>query len=103
MQQTTLVYSTIVNTLNSDFYYISFDIDSPDDVNYKGRTFSYKPTGPTTGIHELALELSSYSGVLEPPFLLVFNSQNDVVFHHSGLLRNEELIEVLSRLKRSLN
>ena len=99
MKQTTLSDNGISNSLDSNFYFIPFDVETREDVQYSGQVFSYNPTGTNTGIHEIALELTTIEDQIELPALCVFHSQNEVLFQHNGLMSVEELEVVLDALR----
>ena len=99
MKQTTLSDNGISNLLDSNFYFIPFDVETREDVQYSGQVFSYNPTGTNTGIHEIALELTTIEYQIELPALCVFHSQNEVLFQHNGLMSVEELEVVLDALR----
>ena len=98
MKQTSLKDSTIVDLLNRNFYFVSFDAETDRDINYRGQIFKYKPTGNGTGVHELAEQLGTVKGELNYPSLSVINSGNEIIFQHGGLLRTEALKTVLEKL-----
>jgi len=99
MKQTTLNDNGMSNSLDSNFYFIPFDVETREDVQYGGQVFSYNPTGTNTGIHEIALELTRIEDQIELSALCVFNSQNEVLFQHNGLMSVEELEVVLGALR----
>ena len=98
MKQTTLLDKEVVESIETNFYLISFDVETRENISYSGVDFSFIPSGNDTGVHELALELTSFNGPLELPALCVFNSQNEVLFNHNGYLNSDEFLEILRAL-----
>ena len=98
MKQTTLLDKEVVESIETNFYFISFDVETRENIRYSGVDFSFIPSGNDTGIHELVLELTSFNGPLELPALCVFNSQNEVLFNHNGYLNSDEFLEILRAL-----
>ena len=95
MDNITFKNEAIVQLLTDHFYYIELNAESKTDINYRGRTFKYKPTGSNTGVHELAEQLGTINGKLNYPALVVLNAKNEIVFQYDGYLNAKELNAVL--------
>ena len=99
MENTTFKDDRVIKAMNDHFYFIPLNAEYTQDINYKGRTFKYRPTGRKTGIHELARELGTINGKLNYPTLSIINARNEIVFQHAGLLKADELLAVLKALE----
>ena len=73
MKNTTFKDQKVELLLNDHFYFVSFDGESEEDVEFLGRTFKYKSTGKNTGVHELAEQLGTKNGTLNYPTLTFLN------------------------------
>lgn len=102
MEQTTFANQEIIQQLNKQFYFISFDGESKDEVAFRGKTFVYKPRGRGTGTHELATALGSKDGTLAYPSFVVLNSGYEIVFQHNAFLRAMDMEIVLQEVLGSL-
>src|SRR5690554_2781655 len=52
--KTSFADEAVIEILNEYFYFVDFDAESSAPIVFNRRIFNYKPTGATTGIHELA-------------------------------------------------
>lgn len=59
MKNSTFKNQEIITLLNDNYYFISFDAESKDDIHFDNHTFQFKPNGQNIGIHELATELAT--------------------------------------------
>jgi len=99
MKQTTLRHAQVVQTLNRQFYFVSFDGEQSAPVDFAGQTFSYRPNGRDSGTHELALELGTVNGELSYPTLTLLNPNYEIIFQHSGFLKADEVLDILERAR----
>ncbi|MFV8268957.1 thioredoxin family protein [Flavobacterium sp. GT2N3] len=99
MKNTTFKNEAIVKELNSAFYFVNFNAEEKRTVVFNKTTFQFKPTGNNFGIHELAIALGTLNKQLNFPVLCVLNSENEVIFQHSGYLKPKELKLILEKLK----
>lgn len=81
------------------FYYVVFDAERKDPITFHQKTFYYKPTGMSSGIHELAIALNG-SEQTAFPTCLVLNSSYQVVFKRSQVLKPAEIQELLKAIAR---
>lgn len=96
MENTTFKSDSIINLLNSKYYFISFNAESKKTILYKGNEFKFIPKG-NGGTHEIALELGSINGKLSYPSICVINN-NNIVYQYGGLMKTEELLTLLNKL-----
>jgi hypothetical protein len=67
-----------------DFYFIDFNAEEKRTVVKP--LFNSNP-GNTSGTHELAIALGTINKQLHFPVLCVLNSENEIIFQHSGYLK----------------
>lgn len=102
MKNTTFQNEQIQALLSDKFYFVSFDGESKKDVNFMGNTFSYKPTGANTGVHELAEQLGTKDGEVSYPTLTFLNAQYEILHQHNSFLSAKNLKKTLNRLLKSM-
>jgi len=95
MEQTTFRNREVVEQLNQEFYFISFDAEQREAVNFKGHRFAYQPSGRNSGTHELALALASMEGQLSYPAFVILNPAYEIVFQYNAYLSADEMHLVL--------
>jgi len=79
---------------NRHFHYVVFDAESRDPVTLGRETFRYKPSGPSSGIHELAIALNGSEQLAFPTWVLL-GADSSVLFRHGGVLNPPEMKELL--------
>lgn len=99
MKNTTFKNEEIIKELNNTFYFVDFNAEEKRAVVFNKTTFQFKPTGNNSGTHELAIALGTINKQLNFPVLCVLNSENEIVFQHSGYLNPKELKLILAKLK----
>lgn len=99
MKNTTFKNEEIIKELNDTFYFIDFNAEEKRTVIFNKTTFQFKPTGNNSGTHELAIALGTVNKQLNFPVLSVLNSENEIIFQHSGYLKPKELKLILAKLK----
>ena len=99
MKNATLKNKEIIKELNSDFYFVNFNAEEKRTVVFNKTTFQFKPSGNNFGTHEIAIALGTINKQLNFPVLCVLNSENEIVFQHSGYLKPKELKLILEKLK----
>ncbi len=81
--------------LNKNFYFIRLNAEEKRNITFLNNVFTHQPTGPETGVHELAQELGTIDGKISYPALCVLNSGYDISFQHNAYLNKKELLKVL--------
>ncbi|MFV8365645.1 thioredoxin family protein [Flavobacterium sp. XS1P27] len=99
MKNTTFKNQEIIKELNNTFYFVDFNAEEKRTVVFNKTTFQFKPTGNNSGTHELAIALGTINKQLNFPVLCVLNSENEIIFQHSGYLKPKELKLILAKLK----
>ncbi len=98
MKQTTLKDRQVQAYLRDEAYFVSFDGEQQETVQFRGATFQFQATGNGNGTHELAYALGTIEGKLSYPVIAVINPENEIVFQYSGFLTARQLLKVLRRL-----
>lgn len=76
--------------LNENVHFIIFDAEKTEEkIELLGKTYDYIPNG-TSGIHELAIELSSKRKPVYPTWI-VMDANGKILFYHEGLIDLETL------------
>ena len=96
MEETTFKNVNIVNTLNDEFHFISFDGEHREDVLFRDNNYKYIPNGKTSGTHELAKALGALNGELVYPSFVLLNSRYEINFQYNAFLNAEEMNAILS-------
>ena len=99
MKNTTFKNDSILNTLNTQFYFIDLNAEEKRNINFNNHTFKYKPTGTNTGINELAEHLATVDNKVAYPTLCFLNSRNEIIFHYNQFINSTDLQIILTRLK----
>lgn len=99
MEKSTLQNPEVIQLLNEKFYFISFDAESKKDINFQNHTFKFKPTGTTTGIHELATELATINDEIVYPTVTILDPSFSILFQKHSFLNAEELLFILQKIK----
>ena len=99
MKNTTFKNVDIIKELNNTFYFVNFNAEEKRSIVFNKTTFKFKPTGNNSGTHELAIALWTVNKQLNFPVLCVLNSENEIIFQHSGYLKPKELKLILEKLK----
>ena len=90
---------SIIKTLNEKFYFIDLNAEEKREIIFGGHIFKYKPSGPSTGIHELAEQLATLNGKVAYPTICILNSDNEIVFQYDQFINVKDLLTILTRLK----
>ena len=99
MKTTTFKNQEIIQSLNSDFYFIDFNAEEKRDIFFGGKTFKYQPTGNNVGVHELALQLGTMNNQIVYPVLCVLNDKNEIILQYNNYLSPKDFKLLLEKLK----
>lgn len=99
MENSTLKNPEIIKLLNTDFYFISLDAESKEDIHFNNHTFSFKPNGQNTGIHELATELATIDSQVIYPTITILQPDFSIMFQKHSFLSSNQLLAVLEKAK----
>lgn len=98
MQATTFTDARVVQMLDEDFYYVTFNAESEVPIQFHGHTFRFRPTGLSTGVHELAEKLGMVEGKIAFPTTCILSPQYEVIFRHNAYLDPGALVQVLEEV-----
>lgn len=73
MKSTTFNDSVVISILNEQFYFISFDAECKEDIQFAGASFKYQPNGISQGVHEICKALATIDGKLTYPTMTILN------------------------------
>ncbi|MDR6845108.1 DUF255 domain-containing protein [Flavobacterium granuli] len=99
MENSTFKNPEIINLLNNNYYFISLDAESKEDIHFNNHTFEFKPKGQNTGIHELATALATINSQVIYPTITILESDFSIVFQKHSFLNNKQLIAILEKKK----
>lgn len=99
MDQTTLKDDQIRTLLNDHFYFIKFNAETKEEINFRGHLFQFQPTGTKTGMHELSIQLATIDGEIAFPSICILNPENEIVFQYNEVLKTKQFIKVLKQLE----
>lgn len=83
------------------FYYVEFDAESKNPIQFQGNEYVFKPTGANVGTHELAETLNGPNKLAFPTWILL-DKNYKVLFRHGGVLRPQQINELLDTLEKEL-
>nr|WP_315197752.1 DUF255 domain-containing protein [uncultured Flavobacterium sp.] len=99
MENSTFKNLEIINILNNNYYFISLDAESKEDINFNNHKFSFKPNGQNTGIHELATALATINSQVVYPTITILQSDFSIVFQKHSFLNSKQLLAILEKAK----
>lgn len=99
MKSTTFKNQEIIESLNSDFYFIDFNAEEKLDISFNNQTFKYQPTGNNVGVHELALQIGTMNNQIVYPILCVLNEKNEIMLQYNNYLSPKDFKVLLEKLK----
>jgi thioredoxin-related protein len=100
MKNTTFKNNEVIKALNQKFYFVSFDIEEKRNINFRGYTFRYKPTGTGTGVHELAEQLGTINGQIAYPSICFLNADYEIIYQHNEFISASQLQVILTKIKK---
>jgi thioredoxin-related protein len=99
MENSTFKNPEVIKILNTDFYFISLDAESKEDINFNNNTFKFQPKGQNTGIHELATELAAIDSQVVYPTIAILDPDFSIVFQKHSFLNAKELLAIFEKIK----
>jgi thioredoxin-related protein len=98
MENITFKNPEVIRILNGNFYFILLDAESKNDIAFNDRTFKFKPTGPNTGVHELAIALSTVNNQITYPTITIIDRNYSILFHKQSYIKTKDLISILGKI-----
>ena len=97
---TTFRNQDVVRQLNAGYYAVSLDAESREPIQLGQQTFKFRASGPTTGVHALALALAQDEhGQITYPTTVLLNPALQVRGRWAGLLKPADLLNALTQMK----
>ena len=84
----------VSDMLNESFWVVIFDGESNEQVRFRGKTYSFLPTGNNTGVHEFAVYLADSSGKVSYPTLAVISPEEGIIFRYHSFLNKRQMLEL---------
>jgi len=94
LQKTTFKDKNVIEKLNTNYYVISFDGGSKEEVTHKGVTYKFVPTGMKSGYHELVHHYIKKRQEIYPTLIFLDEHFKELLFLQS-YLSSKELLELL--------
>lgn len=82
--------------LLDSYYYVEFDAESTEDIQFNGQTYHHRNTGIKTGTHDLAVALGQTDKGLSYPTWVLMDAEFNIVFRYGGTLRPKELFAIMT-------
>ena len=96
MDKNTFTDQNVINNMGKNFYAVKFDAESPNEINFWGKTFAnpnYKPNRRRNSAHQLSRAL----GVTAYPTLVVLNENLEVIDQIRGYRPGPQLLAELNK------
>lgn len=86
----------VIRALNQYFHCVKFDAESKKTISFNKEKYNYLETG----IHELALALSSKQTALSFPTLVFLDKNYEVTYRYSGYIKSKKIYPLLIYIGR---
>lgn len=100
MKKTTFKDPEVIQKLTTDFYFISFNAETRETINFLNHSFHFQPNGHHTGIHSLAVELATVNNKIAYPTTTILNQNYEVIFQHQSFLNAKDLNVILEKISQ---
>ena len=97
MENSTFKNKEVVAELNDNFYFVSFDAETKEQIIFNNHAFKFKPTGTNTGIHELATALATINGQVVYPTVTILGTDTSIVFQQHSVIRAKAMLSILQK------
>lgn len=95
VENTSFDEKEVINLLNSEFYFISFNIEYKETIKFGETNFKYNSAGLNSGVHELAEAIGTIDGILNTPTFVVLNSSFEINYRYGGFMDTKEILALL--------
>ncbi|HSD14901.1 MAG TPA: thioredoxin family protein [Flavobacterium sp.] len=95
MENSTFKNPEVVQLLNDNFYFVSLNAEDKSPIVFKNRTFTFKPKGNNTGVHELAEELATIDDQIAYPTFSILDKNNTILLQISDFTDAKTMIGLL--------
>jgi hypothetical protein len=93
-----LIFQLIAHVLADFIFQSPKAAESKNDIAFNDRTFKFKPTGPNTGVHELAIALSTVNNQITYPTITIIDRNYSILFHKQSYIKTKDLISILGKI-----
>jgi len=100
MEKSTFANRKIIKTLNESFYFVKLNGEEKKDIMFLGKTFAFKPTGNSTGTHELAIELATINKRISYPTTTILDKKFAIALQLEGFTNKDKMMSILERAKQ---
>jgi len=97
MENSTFKDPEIIQLLNADFYFVPLDAETKSSIHFNNHTFSFKPKGQNTGIHELATALATIDSKVVYPTITILQADYSIVFQKHSFINSKQLVIILKK------
>ena len=95
MEKKTFSNATVQEALKDKVYFVSFDAESKEKIQFQGKAFEYRKKGLQSGVHELAEALTSQNAY---PALVILNKNYEIIYQHYAYVGPKEMLQLLKAL-----
>ncbi|WP_060874312.1 thioredoxin family protein [Myroides odoratus] len=95
MEKKTFSNATVQEALKDKVYFVSFDAESKEKIQFQGKVFGYRKKGLQSGVHELAEALTSQNAY---PALVILNKNYEIIYQHYAYVGPKEMLQLLKAL-----
>ncbi|OAD45387.1 thioredoxin family protein [Polaribacter atrinae] len=91
MKKSTFMDKKVIDLLNQNFYFITFDAESTDTLKIKDKTFKIK-----SGVHQIVEVLASKNNTISYPSTIIISTNNTIEEQIDSFLSAEEITKILT-------
>ena len=95
MENTTFKNKEVIQNLNDNFYFISFNAEDKKEIKFNKNIFKFKPKGTNSGIHELAELLSNQTY----PTITILQPDYSILTQIESFANSKTLLQILEKAK----
>ena len=97
MENTTFKNKDVIQNLNDNFYFITFNAEDKKEIQFHKNTFRFKPKGTNSGIHELAELLSNQTY----PTITILNADYSILTQIESFVNSKTLLQILEKISQT--
>lgn len=95
MGKKTFTNEAVLKLIAEKAYFISFDAETKETIQFKGEEFRYKKKGIQGGVHELAEALTTQQAY---PALVILNKNYEIIYQQYAYVGPKEMLQLLKAL-----
>ena len=97
MENTTFKNSAVIDRLNSDYFFVSFDAETSETIEFFGMTFEPETRGRSV-VSSLARSLATFDGKVSYPSTVVLNTNGEIIFQQAGFIDASAMDTILKEI-----